>query len=273
MANTIRMASYEDAPALIELMEQLATFENMKAVFNPSLKQMETFLANAEDHPIGHHPTNDGRLLHAWIAENDDGYAVGFAMGFYGGFSSFASSWEFCLHDLFVHPEVRRTGLAKQFFQHIAKEVCEYTQSISFEVLDWNSNAIKLYEGLGSRYYTDRIEQNGTVWKQLKIEGKAFYTLIKKTFLIRIIAVPPSSTASDAIREQWVGVVMPAELDTDDVDWGDDQNSGGYVVSGINAVDALLAAGRLPAAQFWGSPVPPPLFRFGSAFCEVVEEY
>ena len=37
MAHAIRLASYEDAPTLIELMRELAEFEKMEASFNPSL--------------------------------------------------------------------------------------------------------------------------------------------------------------------------------------------------------------------------------------------
>ena len=51
------------------------------------------------------------------------------------------------------------------------------TNTISFEVLDWNIPAIKAYEKLGSNYYGESIEQDGTVWKQLKIEGEAFIAL------------------------------------------------------------------------------------------------
>lgn len=177
MANTIRLASYEDAPTLIELMRKLAKFEKMEASFRPSLKKLQMFLKNAEEHSGLQCYTADNRLLHAWIAEDDDGHAVGFAMGFYGGFSSFAASWEFCLHGLFMHPEVRHSDLSRQFFQHITNEVCEYVDIISFEVLDWNESAIILYERLGAYHYGRRIERNGTTWIPMKIRGEAFWAL------------------------------------------------------------------------------------------------
>ena len=88
---------------------------------------------------------------------------------------------------------------------------------------------------------------------------------------IRITKIPPGS-APEIIRKQWVDVEMPAVHDTDNADWGDNSNIGGYVVVGNDAVDALLDAGRLTAAQFWGSPVPPPQLRFGADYCEVVGE-
>ena len=136
------------------------------------------FLANA-DYTNPYHDASDGRRMLAWIAEEDDGRAVGFAVGFYGGLSSFSSTWEFCLHDLFVHPGARRKGLAKLFFKHIADKVIPYVGVISFEVLDWNINAIKLYEGLGAHYCGERIEPDGTTWKQMQIKGDAFMALVR----------------------------------------------------------------------------------------------
>lgn len=178
MTITIRLASSDDAQTLILLMEELAQFEKMEDDFHPSLRRTQMFLANA-DYTNPYHDASDGRRMLAWIAEEDDGRAVGFAVGFYGGLSSFSSTWEFCLHDLFVHPGARRKGLAKLFFKHIADKVIPYVGVISFEVLDWNINAIKLYEGLGAHYCGERIEPDGTTWKQMQIKGDAFMALVR----------------------------------------------------------------------------------------------
>ena len=179
MTITIRRATRDDAETLIKLMGQLAQYEKMEDSFSPSTSSIREYLQNTDISRQGTQPTWDHRFLHAWLAESDSGSALGFAMGFYGGFSSFASCWEFCLHDLFVHPSVRRTGLARQFFQHMANEVCEYTNTISFEVLDWNKNAIALYERLGAYHYGRRTERDGTTWIPMKIQGEAFWALQK----------------------------------------------------------------------------------------------
>ena len=178
MTITIREARHTDAAALIKLMEQLAEFEKMEDSFHPSERRTMMFLANA-DYTSSYHDAEDGRRMLGWIAEDDNGRPVGFAVGFYGGLSSFASTWEFCLHDLFVHPNVRRQGLAEKFFQHMANKVIHHVGIISFEVLDWNINAIRLYEGLGAQYCGERIEQDGTTWKQMQIKGDEFVALAR----------------------------------------------------------------------------------------------
>ena len=90
--------------------------------------------------------------------------------------------------------------------------------------------------------------------------------------LIRITKTPPGS-ADEHIREAWVGVEMHAEPDKGDLKgWSGNENVGGYNVSGIDAVNALLATGKTEAAQFWNNPVPPHSLRFGAEYCEVISQ-
>lgn len=89
---------------------------------------------------------------------------------------------------------------------------------------------------------------------------------------IRIIKTPPGF-ASERIRNAWVGLEMPAEPDKGELKgWSGNENAGGYVVSGVDAVNALLAANKTEAARFWSSPVPSNGLRFGADYCEVISE-
>lgn len=64
---------------------------------------------------------------------------------------------------------------------------------------------------------------------------------------------------------------MPAEPDQGESGgWDSDDNAGGYIVTGTDAVKALLDADKTEAALYWGSPVPPKILRFGADYCEVV---
>ena len=96
------------------------------------------------------------------------------------------------------------------------------------------------------------------------------------TVRIRITTAPPSNVAPDEIREAWVGIEMPAEPDQGDLEpgfsWSGGKNAGGYTVTGIDAVKALLDAGKVEACQFWSSPHPPSSLRFGADHCEIVIE-
>jgi len=90
---------------------------------------------------------------------------------------------------------------------------------------------------------------------------------------IRITSAPPSRIAPDEIREAWVGVEMPAVPDGETVGtWIGNANAGGYIVIGVDAVEALSSAGKHEAAAFWGNPLPPSALRFGAEYCEVVNK-
>ena len=89
--------------------------------------------------------------------------------------------------------------------------------------------------------------------------------------IIRIIKAPPSTIAPDDIREAWVGVEMPAEPDNHMPElWSGPVNAGGYIVTGDDAVKALLTSGKNEAASFWSAPIPPSKLRFAADCCEVV---
>jgi|GEM_PF-1545500 len=92
--------------------------------------------------------------------------------------------------------------------------------------------------------------------------------------LIRIkITKVPLGFAPDHIREAWVGLEMPAKQDDGEMEWDGGENAGGYVVDGVDAVNALVEAGQREAAEFWGHPIPQfSKLCFGADYCEVIEQ-
>ncbi len=56
------------------------------------------------------------------------------------------------LEDLFVRPQFRRRGLARKMLAALARECVAggYTR-LSWAVLDWNVNAISLYDAVGGK--------------------------------------------------------------------------------------------------------------------------
>ena len=56
------------------------------------------------------------------------------------------------LEDLFVRPEFRRRGLARALLATLARECVQRGYSrLSWAVLDWNTQAIALYDAVGGR--------------------------------------------------------------------------------------------------------------------------
>ena len=88
--------------------------------------------------------------MHGHIAEVDGEAAAG-ALWFLN-FSTWDGVAGIYLEDLFVRPQFRRRGLARALLATLARECVEngYTR-LSWAVLDWNVNAIALYDAVGGR--------------------------------------------------------------------------------------------------------------------------
>jgi hypothetical protein len=91
---------------------------------------------------------------------------------------------------------------------------------------------------------------------------------------IKIIETPPGF-ASEEIRKQWVGVTIPLlpDVETEAARrmFKPSESSGGHIVDGHEAVEALVSAGRHDAASFWARPHPPRYLQFAQNVCEVVD--
>ncbi|OJZ72895.1 GNAT family N-acetyltransferase [Mycobacterium paraffinicum] len=135
---TIRRATPEDAAAITEMIHALAEFENAADQCTVTEKQIAAAL-------FGANPT-----LHGHVAEVGGQVA---AMGLW--FLNF-STWDgvagIYLEDLFVRPEFRRRGLARALLATLAAECVDngYTR-LSWAVLNWNADAITLYDGVGGQ--------------------------------------------------------------------------------------------------------------------------
>ena len=96
------------------------------------------------------------RPLWAHIAEVD-GKAAACAMWF-RTFSTWDGVAGIYLEDLFVRPEFRRRGLARKLLAALARECVDADGArLSWAVLDWNVNAIALYDAVGGKQQNDWI--------------------------------------------------------------------------------------------------------------------
>ena len=88
----------------------------------------------------------------ALMAEDDGtGEVVGFALWF-RNFSTWDGVAGIHLEDLFVRERFRRRGLARALLAALARHCVEknYTR-LSWAVLEWNTDAIALYDAVGGR--------------------------------------------------------------------------------------------------------------------------
>ena len=140
----IRRAEPGDEAELTAMIHELAEFERAGHECTVTETQLRTAL-------FGDAPT-----VHGHIAEVDGQAAAG-ALWF-RNFSTWDGVAGIYLEDLFVRPQFRRRGLARAMLATLARECVEngYTR-LSWAVLDWNVDAIALYDAVGGRQH-ERVD-------------------------------------------------------------------------------------------------------------------
>ncbi len=153
MGFIIRDALRSDVSDIHRLIKELAVFEKAENEMVLSIEEV----------------TNDGfgdqPLFHCFVAEDSETQkVVGIALTYLR-----YSTWKgkaLHLEDLIVEVEHRGNGIGSALLDH----VISYGKSmkvrrIGWEVLDWNTNAIALYESKGAKvlknWYVVQLENNG----------------------------------------------------------------------------------------------------------------
>ncbi|GLP76977.1 N-acetyltransferase GCN5 [Mycobacterium antarcticum] len=144
MTMNIRRARPGDETELVAMVRELAEFEHAAQECTVTADQMRQALFG------------EPATVHAYLAEID-GEPAAIALWFYN-FSTWDGVAGIYLEDLFVRPAFRRHGLARALLSTLARECVtkNYTR-LTWAVLDWNSNAIALYDSVGGRPQTEWI--------------------------------------------------------------------------------------------------------------------
>ena len=139
---TIRRAERADADTLFSLITALAEFEHLPP---PD----EDARARLTEHGFGERPK-----FEAWLAEWE-GVPVGYAFIF-ETYSTFLARPTLYLEDLFVLPEHRKKGIGRALLRFCIQTAHERgCGRMEWTCLDWNTNAQKVYEGLGAQRMTE----------------------------------------------------------------------------------------------------------------------
>ena len=147
----IREGIKKDMPAVLELIKELAIFEKEPQAVQVTITDLE----------------NDGfqenPLFHIFVAEVEN-QIVGMALYYYR-----YSTWKgktIHLEDLIVTEKFRGTGAGFALYSQIIKQgKIDNVRRIEWNVLDWNTAAIKFYEKTGAKILTD--------WKVVQIEQES----------------------------------------------------------------------------------------------------
>jgi GNAT superfamily N-acetyltransferase len=152
----IRPARPADAPLLLQLIRGLAAYEKLS-------DQVTATEADLTETLFGPRPAAE-----SVIAELD-GAPAGFAI-FFASYSTFLARPGIYLEDLFVQPELRRRGVGRALFTHVARlAVRRNCGRFEWSVLDWNAPAIAFYRSLGAVPLDD--------WTVFRLTGEALRRL------------------------------------------------------------------------------------------------
>ncbi len=134
---TIRPATIVDAPIILQLIRDLATYERAPNEVAATEEQLVDVL-------FGERPVAEVLLAF------EDEMPIGFAV-FFHNFSTWLGRPGLYLEDLFVKPEARGKGYGRALLIHLAKIARDRgCGRMEWAVLDWNEPAIQFYKKIGA---------------------------------------------------------------------------------------------------------------------------
>ena len=145
----VRNGEKSDMPAVLQLINELAEYENESSAVTISLEDLER--EGFQDNPLFH-------VEVALMGEEIVGIVI-----YYYCFSTWKGRMLY-IEDIVVKHKYRRMGIGKKLFDSvfsIAKE--KNVKQIRFHVLDWNKLALGFYK----KFYKVQIENN---WLTCKID-------------------------------------------------------------------------------------------------------
>ena len=158
---TLRPAELRDVGAIVQLIRDLAEFEQLTHLLQVTPERLRPQL-------FGERPAAE-----ALVAETGDGKGggevVAFAL-FFTNFSTFLAQPGLYLEDLYVKPEYRAQGIGRALLTRLAALALERQYGrFEWSVLDWNENAIRFYKGMGATVMPD--------WRICRVTGEALQAM------------------------------------------------------------------------------------------------
>ncbi|MBQ0958962.1 GNAT family N-acetyltransferase [Ideonella sp. 4Y11] len=147
----LRAAAPADVPAIVGLIRELAEFEQLSHL-------VETTPERLHPHLFGERP-----VAECLVAEVD-GAVVGFAL-FFTNFSTFRCRPGLYLEDLYVQADHRRAGIGRALLRAVGRLAAgRGCGRFEWSVLDWNANAIAMYQAMGATVLPD--------WRICRVSGE-----------------------------------------------------------------------------------------------------
>lgn len=143
MIALIRKGTKEDLPAALELIKELASYENAPDEVTVTVEILEK-------DGFGAQPAFD--FFVAEIQGNISGIAL-----YYTKYSTWKGKCIF-LEDIIVTEKFRKKGIGNQLFNAVANVAKALnSERLEWQVLEWNDPAIQFYKKLGSNFDNEWI--------------------------------------------------------------------------------------------------------------------
>ena len=135
--STIRQATREDAPLILEFIKGIARYEKMENEVEATVEMLREQLFDKSRAEV--------------VFAMEDGKEVGFAL-FFHNFSTFVGRAGLYLEDLYVYPEHRGRGHGKALFMHLVRTAKERRCGrMEWVCLNWNTPSINFYRSMGAQ--------------------------------------------------------------------------------------------------------------------------
>jgi len=158
----LRPANPSDVPVILELIRELAIYE----------REPDAVIATEADllrDGFGERPAFQVLLAEWREADDTPAGVVGLAFYFFA-YSTWVGRESLHLEDLYVRPSHRGRGIGLALMRNLARIAVERgCRRFQWQVLDWNTPAIRFYESLGARVLGE--------WQSVRIEGEALEAL------------------------------------------------------------------------------------------------
>lgn len=147
-----RDAEIADAPMILSFIQALAAYEHAAHEVTAGIEDIKARLFGPD------------ATVTALMFEHD-GQTVGFAVYFHN-FSTWLGRHGLFLEDLYIAPAHRRQGYGRAAMRRLAERaVALGCARFEWNVLDWNTPAIDLYEAIGATAQSE--------WIGYRLEGEA----------------------------------------------------------------------------------------------------
>ncbi|WP_448640812.1 N-acetyltransferase family protein [Geodermatophilus sp. URMC 63] len=135
---TVRPVEPDDVAAVVDLVRELAEYEQAAHEVRLTEEQLHTALFGGSPALFGH------------VALGPDGAVVGVALWFLN-FSTWRGTHGVYLEDLYVQPRHRGAGLGRELLRTLAATCVERGYDrLEWSVLDWNEPAVGFYRAAGA---------------------------------------------------------------------------------------------------------------------------